>query len=145
MKHLLIASILSWVPFLVIAADFIGKWEVSKVEYSNNYYGEIKYPKYFDLQMVNNKLAGFYKDQFDYECKFPLSELVNGGEELLLMVCGTTKSSQSWAPLNKVKLIDGKLVGSVVTYDRMFTWRAKRVKTVPLTIDSSGSPSSAAE
>lgn len=140
MKHLLIIAVLSLLSFPAFATDFIGKWEVSAVEYPSNYYGEIKYPKYFELLMEGDKLVGFYKDQFDYECMFPLSTVVNGGEELLLMVCGTTKSSQSWAPLNKVKLIDGELVGSVVTYGRQFTWHAKRVKSLPLTINSSQAP-----
>lgn len=88
--------------------------------------------------MKDGRLVGYYRDQFNYECEFPLAEIVNGGEELLLMVCGTTKSNLSWAPLNKVKLIKGKLVGSVVTFDQQFIWHAKRVKSVPLAIDETG-------
>lgn len=145
MKRFLIISTLSLLGMPVMAADFIGKWAVSTVEYPENYYGEIKYPKYFELLMMDGRLVGFYKDQFDYECKFPLADSVNGGEELLLMVCGTTKSTQSWAPLNKVKLIDGELVGSVVTYDRRFTWRARRVQSVPLTISPDHPPAPLAE
>lgn len=132
MKQFLVISILLLFCMPALAADFVGKWEVSTVDFPENYYREIKYPKQFELQMMDDKLVGTYKDQFDYECMFPLSVIVNGGEELLLMVCGTTKSNQSWSPLNKVKLIDGELVGVVVTDDRQFTWHARRVQSVPL-------------
>lgn len=115
------------------ANDFIGKWEVTKVDIPDTYYGEIKYPKYFEIAEDKGKISGRYKDQYDFECEFLLSELVNGGNELLLMNCGTTKSEQAWAPLHKVKYINGELVGSVVTYNQVFVWHASAVESLPLT------------
>jgi len=122
----------------VIANDFVGKWQVTKVDMPDTYYGEIKYPKYFEITEHDGKVSGRYKDQFDYECEFLLSELVNGGNELLLMNCGTTKHVEAWAPLHKVKYINGELVGSVVTSGQVFIWHASTVEDLPLTKRISG-------
>lgn len=116
-----------------VANDFVGKWKVTKVDMPETYFGDIKYPKYFEITENEGKVFGVYKDQFDFECEFSLSELVNGGNELLLMNCGTTKSEQAWAPLHKVKYISGELVGSVVTYGQAFVWHAAAVESLPLT------------
>ena len=107
------------------AVEFSGKWAVYKVDTPGNYFGEIKYPRYFELSETDGKLTGSYIDQYDGSCQFPLAITVNGGNELLLMNCGVTKHADSWAPLHKVKKIDGELVGSVVTYDQQFVWHAK--------------------
>jgi hypothetical protein len=124
-----LACIIS-IPLLVSplwAGEFSGKWSVYKVDMPDNYYGEIKYPKQFELIEKDEKLRGGYTDQYGYSCEFPLAEVVNGGNELLLMNCGVTKHSDAWAPLHKVKKIDGELVGSVLTYDRQFVWHARQV------------------
>ncbi len=107
------------------AGGFSGKWVVYKLDMPKNYFGEIKYPKKFELIEAVGKITGTYIDQYDHSCKFPLAELVNGGNELLLMNCGVTKHSDAWAPLHKVKIVDGDLVGAVLTYDRQFVWHAK--------------------
>ena len=56
---------------------FIGDWTVTKVDFPDNYWGEIKYPVSFQLTDTNNqssvtnttkelKLKGTYKDQFSH-------------------------------------------------------------------------------
>lgn len=115
------------------ANDFLGMWQVTKVDMPETYFGEIKYPKYFEITETESGVSGYYRDQYNLECNFLLSELVNNGNELPLMNCGTTKSEQAWAPLHKVKLINGELVGSVVTYGQVFVWYASPVKNLPLT------------
>ncbi len=76
---------------------------------------KLKYLKYFELSEKEGKLVSTYIDQYENQCDFILSELVNSGNELLLMNCGTTKHSSSWAPIHKVKFIKGRLVGSEIT------------------------------
>lgn len=125
MKHLALVIILALFSPITIANKFVGSWEVTKVDYPENYFGEIKYPKYFKLTELNGKVGGTYKDQFEFECEFPLAIIINDGNELLLLNCGTTKHSSSWSPLHKVKLIDGKLVGSVITNTQRFVWYAE--------------------
>lgn len=115
------------------ANDFLGMWQATKAVMSETYFGEIKYPKYFEITENESGVSGYYRDQYDFECKFLLSELVNGGNELLLMNCGTTTSEQAWAPLHKVKFINGELVGSVVTYGQVLVWYASPAKSLPLT------------
>ncbi|WP_044617241.1 hypothetical protein [Gynuella sunshinyii] len=128
-----IAVMMIWsLTNVAMANDFIGKWQVTKVDMPDTYYGEIKYPKYFEIIENEGKVSGYYKDQYDFECNFVLSELVNDGNELLLMNCGTTKFAQTWAPLHKVKFINGELVGSVVTFGQVFVWHASAVKNLPL-------------
>mgnify|MGYP000199723140 CR=1 FL=1 len=128
MKYLALSILLVLFCPLTFANKFVGAWEVTKVDYPENYFGEIKYPKYFQLTVVNGNLSGSYKDQYDFECKFPLSTVINDGHELLLLTCGTTKHSTSWSPLHKIKLIDGKLVGSVITNTQRFIWYAEPAK-----------------
>ena len=118
---------------------FIGDWTVTKVDFPDNYWGEIKYPVSFQLTATNNqssvtnttkelKLKGTYKDQFDHQFDFSLVELINNGNELLLLTYGTTKHSESWAPLHKVKFINGQLVGAVITKTQRFIWYAEPTK-----------------
>ncbi len=133
MNKIIATLILFLLTKVAAASDFVGKWQVTKVDMPETYYGEIKYPKYFEITENEGKVSGYYKDQFDFECQFLLSELVNGGNELLLMNCGTTKSEQAWAPLHKVKYINGELVGFVVTYGQVFVWHASLVESLPLT------------
>jgi hypothetical protein len=118
---LLVSSVLS-------AADFTGDWVVVEVVENDEFpwHKEIKYPASFSLNLDGTVLVGFYKDQFDFECEFKLAQLINDSEELLLAVCGTTKHSSSWAPIHKVKMIDGKLHGVVVTSDKKFEWIAEK-------------------
>lgn len=113
---------------------------VTEVDIPETYYGEIKYPKYFELIEKEGEISGTYKDQYDYECSFALSVLVNDGNELLLMNCGTTKHNTSWAPIHKVKLIKGRLVGSVITKTQRFIWYAEPIDSLPLTRHVRGLP-----
>ena len=138
MNKLLCMLIALLISSSVWAEGFVGKWMVTEVDMPENYFGEIKYPKYFELSEEEGKIVGTYKDQYDYQCDFLLSELVNAGNELLLMNCGTTKQSSSWAPLHKVKIIKGKLVGSVITNTQRFVWYAEPVDSLPLTRQASG-------
>ena len=110
------------------ANPFLGKWRVTKVETPNTYFGEIKYPKHFELTQQNGQLSGQYHDQYGYECDFSLIELINAGNELLLIGCGVTKHANSWMPVHKVKLINDRLVGKVITHSTQFTWYAEAVK-----------------
>lgn len=115
---------------------FIGDWTVVKVDFPDNYFSEIKYPVSFQLFVADSEkgsgtdgeIKGKYKDQFDQEYDFSLSQLINNGHELLLLTYGTTKHSHSWAPLHKVKLINGQLVGSVITNTQRFIWYAEPTK-----------------
>ncbi len=110
----------------LLANDFIGEWKVVKVTYSDSYFGEIKYPKLFKIEKKNGKISGRYKDQFDYENKFELAVLINNGHELLLVnYCGT-KHPESWSPLHKVKITNGKLHAIVVTDHIELEWIAER-------------------
>lgn len=127
MKNITILIVLVLFTCFAYANKFEGKWLVTKIYYPNNYFSEIKYPKSFELKEVNGKHEGNYTDQFDYKCDFILSKIINAGNELLLLTCGTTKHSTSWAPLHKVKLIDDKLVGSVITKTQRFIWYAKKI------------------
>jgi len=127
-KLLIILSALSLLSAFSYASNFVGSWQVTKVDYSENYLGEIKYPKHFTLFELNGRLSGNYIDQFDFKCDFPLVEEINGGNELLLLNCGTTKHNRAWAPLHKVKVIKGTLVGIVVTNTQQFVWYAEPVK-----------------
>lgn len=136
MNKLLIVIIVLLISSPSWAEGFIGKWAVTKVDMPENYFGEIKYPKYFELTEKEGKIFGSYKDQYDYECDFILSALINDGNELLLMNCGTTKHDSSWAPLHKVKLIEGRLVGSVITNTQRFVWYAEPTGSLPLTRSS---------
>lgn len=136
MNKVIATLILCLLTKFAIASDFVGKWQVYKVDMPETYYGEIKYPKYFEITENEGEGSGYYKDQFDFESQFSLSEMVNNGNELLLMNSGTTKSEQAWAPLHKVKYINGELVGSVVTYGQVFVWQASQVDSLPLTIPS---------
>lgn len=110
----------------LLANDFIGEWKVVKVIYSDSYVGEIKYPKLFKIEKKNGNISGRYKDQFDYENKFELAVLINNGHELLLSNCCGTKHPESWSPLHKVKIINGKLHAIVVTDHIEFEWIAER-------------------
>ena len=111
----------------VFADDFTGEWKVVKVIQSDNYMGEIKYPKWFKIENAQSgHLKGTYKDQYDYENKFQTITLINNGRELLLSLCCETKHPESWAPLHKVKIIDGKLHAYVVTNHVEFEWIAVR-------------------
>jgi len=87
---------------------------------------EIKYPKSFSLELESSKLVGSYEDQYGFECDFELIELVNNGHELLLGHCGGTKHSTSWTPIHKVKMIEGRLHGLVITSNKKFEWVAER-------------------
>lgn len=109
---------------------FVGNWTVVKVDFPDNYFSEIEYPKSFQLSQVegDGRIKGKYKDQYDQEYDFSLSQLINNGHELLLLTYGTTKHSESWAPLHKVKLINGQLVGSVITNTQRFIWYAEPTK-----------------
>lgn len=133
MNKLSIMLIFCCLANAAFANDFVGMWQVTKVDMPETYFGEIKYPKYFEISESDGEISGYYKDQYDFECNFILSELINAGNELLLMNCGRTKSDQAWAPLHKVKFINGELVGSVVTYGQVFVWHASAVKSLPLT------------
>ena len=57
------------------ANDFLGMWQATKVVMSETYFGEIKYPKYFEITENESGVSGYYRDQYDFECKFLLSEL----------------------------------------------------------------------
>lgn len=132
MNKVIAILVLCFLTKFATASDFEGKWQVYKVDMPETYYGEIKYPKYFEITENEGKVSGYYKDQFDFESQFSLSELVNNENELLLMNSGTTKSEQAWAPLHKVKYINRELVGSVVTYGQVFVWHASQVESLPL-------------
>lgn len=112
------------------AADFTGDWVVVEVLENDEFpwHEEIKYPVSFSLKMDGKVLVGTYKDQYDFECDFEFARLVNDGRELLLKACGTTKHPESWAPIHKVKLIDGRLHAVVVTFDKKFEWIAEKVQ-----------------
>ena len=119
---------------------FIGNWTVTKVDFPDNYFSEIKYPVSFQLttadsekthekdSLANVQIKGKYKDQFDHQCDFSLAQLINNGNELLLLTCGTTKHNDSWAPLHKIKFINGQLVGAVITKTQRFVWYAEPAK-----------------
>jgi hypothetical protein len=119
---------------------FIGNWTVTKVDFPDNYFSEIKYPVSFQIttedsekkhekdSQANVEIKGSYKDQFDHQCDFSLAQLINNGNELLLLTCGTTKHTESSAPLHKVKFINGQLVGAVITKTQRFVWYAEPTK-----------------
>jgi len=111
----------------LLANDFSGEWKVIKVIHSDSYFGEIKYPKSFKIFKKNGSLTGHYKDQYNYENQFDLVALINNGQELLLLNCCGTKHPESWAPLHKVKIVDGKLHAIVVTNRIEFEWMAERI------------------
>lgn len=108
--------------------DFTGSWLVVEVvdDPTFPWHKEIKYPKSFAIRWADSALVGSYEDQYGFACDFELVESVNDGHELLLTTCGSTKSADSWSPLHKVKLIDGKLHGIVVTSERRFEWIAEK-------------------
>ena len=110
------------------AADFTGDWLVVKLVPSKEFpwHEEIKYPESFSLRVDGLKLVGSYKDQTGYECDFELIEIINDGHELILGHCGGTKHASSWAPIHKVKMVDGLLHGIVVTSEKRFEWIAEK-------------------
>ena len=111
-----------------LANDFFGEWQVTKVIFSESYFGEIKYPKWFKIENRDGKISGRYKDQFDYENNFDLVVFINNNQEMLLSHCCGTKHPESWSPLHKVKIIDGKLHAVVVTHRFEFKWIAEKIR-----------------
>ena len=110
------------------ADGFVGQWRVIEVIENAEYpwHEEIKYASSFVIEESGGKMVGRYIDQHDYECDFEFVALINDGHELLLGHCGGTKHSTSWAPIHKVKIVDGKLHGLVVTSDKKFEWIAEK-------------------
>ena len=110
------------------ADGFVGQWQVVDVVENSEFpwHEEIKYPRSFVIEEKNGVLKGRYTDQYGYECDFETVSLINNGNELLLSGCLSTKHATSWAPIYKVKNVDGKLRGLVVTSDKKFEWLAER-------------------
>jgi len=135
-KYLLIFIIFA-ISWPVGANPFIGKWKINKVIENKDipFFDEIKYPKWFEIEANGLDLIGYYKDQYDYECQFELVTLINGGAELLLFLCGTTKHSDSWSPLYKIKYKNGILHGLAITNAVLFEWKAQSVSHLPLKAD----------
>jgi len=109
--------------------NFEGAWRVTELhsgQEPDSSSMEIKYPKIFQLKLVSGSLEGTYADQFGNECSFALVTVFNGGNDLLLIGCGSTKESGSYAPIHHVKLKNNKLIGVVTTNDKLFEWVAER-------------------
>ena len=66
MNKVIATLILCLLTKFAIASDFVGKWQVYKVDMPETYYGEIKYPKYFEITENEGEVSGYYKDQFDF-------------------------------------------------------------------------------
>jgi hypothetical protein len=133
---LLLFLVLSVMPLHAeVDSRFVGEWnvEITAPETARPpYQVEIKYPKWMKIELVDGKLTGTYIDQFDYRCTFPAIEAVNGGKDLLFVMCGTTKHPESFAPVHHAKVIDGKMVGVTLTREKLFEWKGQRVSTRPL-------------
>ena len=52
MNKVIATLILCLLTKFAIASDFVGKWQVYKVDMPETYYGEIKYPKYFEINLI---------------------------------------------------------------------------------------------
>ena len=88
----------------------------------------MKYPAWMKLEFVDGELRGTYVDQYDRSCEFELVAVVNAGRELLLNHCGQTKGADAFAPIHRVKLVDGELHATVVTDKALFKWVARKVR-----------------
>ena len=111
--------------------SFIGEWDIKPVEIKDNinpYYLEVKYPKWLNIEEIENKFIGTYKDQYNYECKLPILEIINEGKDIVFIHCGTTKHKTSYIPIHHAKIINGELRGVVTTTNRLFEWVGKRKK-----------------
>jgi len=114
--------------------QFTGEWNIAITAPETArppYQVEIKYPKWMKIEVKDGKLTGTYIDQFDYHCTFPMLEIVNDGHDLLFVMCGTTKLSESFMPVHHAKVIDGKMVGVTLTREKLFEWEGQRVSSIP--------------
>lgn len=117
-----------------MGGQFVGEWEIEITGPDTAmppYQVEIKYPKWMKIELAGKGATGSYRDQFGYECTFPMIAFINAGQDLLFTMCGTTKHPESFAPVHHAKVIDGKLVGIVFTTEKMFEWEGRRVPAVP--------------
>ena len=102
MNKVIATLILCLLTKFAIASDFVGKWQVYKVDMPETYYGEIKYPKYFEITENEGEVSGYYKDQFDFESQFSLRNcqmfstgLSSGdfdGRSIMVMLSGVFRS-----------------------------------------------------
>ena len=88
---------------------------------------EVKCPTKFKLIKNEGSWEGNYKDQNGFESTFSLVTDINNGREMILCHSGETKSPEAWAPIHKIKLIEGKIVGVTITDKYLFSWEAVRI------------------
>ena len=110
--------------------EFVGEWDVevvSPVTAKSPYQLDVKYPKWMKIEVKEGQLSGRYIDQYGGACSFPMIESLNGGKDLLFVICGTTKNPDSYAPVHHAKIIGGRLKGIVFGKTVLFEWMgAKR-------------------
>jgi hypothetical protein len=118
-----VVSVLAASPAAGQTDAFGGNWEVTRIiEVKKDGYEwslEIKYPKRMTLEVRDGRLEGRYTDQWNYSGKFELVAVVNGGNELLLIHEGGTKSPQARSPIHHVKLVNSKLHAVVTSNDKL--------------------------
>ena len=104
-------------------SPWIGDWQVTLAPHQDPLrVGEIRYPQRLLITKDGTKLKLMAWDQFKQSCRLDEFMLINAGRDLIFSWCGTTKHSDSFAPIQHVKLSDGRLRGVVSTTEKLFEW-----------------------